>query len=134
VTDIIELLRARLNGDLQWSIETTTHRERENEPAYPVAMVNPVFIDTYTPDGMTFDVADCQHAARWDPARVLAEIAFKRDLLVWCERSLFDDDGRPSIDDGWNSSMYAARDFLRSMATLYKSHPDYNPAWALDTI
>lgn len=77
---------------------------------------------------------NAQHIARWDPARVLAEVAFKRDLLVWCERSLFDDDAQPSFDDGWDSSKYAARDFLQSMATLYKSHPDYDPAWVLDAV
>lgn len=32
--------------------------------------------------------ADTRHIARWDPARVLAEVAAKRAILDWCEGSL----------------------------------------------
>lgn len=56
-----------------------------------------------------------------DPVRALAEVAFKRDLLRWCERCLFWDDGEPIADD-WDTSVIDARWMLRSIAALYTNH------------
>ena len=69
-----------------------------------------------------------RHIARWDPARVLAEIAAKRRLITrhshtytgddgyqWCPR---DDDHVPCLD-------------LRTLAAPYADRPGYNSEWAL---
>lgn len=62
------------------------------------------------------------HVRRLVPGRALAEVVFKRDLLHRCGWSLFDDDGEPLFDDGWDSSKFAARQFLQSMASVYADH------------
>lgn len=56
--------------------------------------------------------ADARHAANWDPARVLAEVEFKRKLLADYENSVT-----------WSM------DTLRDLAsTVYKDRPGYTEA------
>ena len=71
------------------------------------------------------------HIIRWDPARVLAEVAAKRAIL---ER--VDDQEQPLSDGHWESTGYdeywvADREpeLLRLLAQPYASHPDFDPAW-----
>lgn len=65
-------------------------------------------------------------------ARALAEVAFKRDMLRWCERSLFwDDDGEPIAED-WGNTVIDGRWMLRAMAGVYADHDDYNPDWTAE--
>lgn len=66
---------------------------------------------------MNAHIAD--HAARHDPARVLADIAAKRRLLESHDDALLEGD---------EVSMWMAR----CLAAPYADHPDYNPAWAVD--
>lgn len=72
------------------------------------------------------------HAARWDPARVLAEVAAKRaiiDALVWftpdTEWSDFAEPGR-GVEN-------PATDALRAMARVFAGHPDFDSAWKAST-
>ncbi len=48
-----------------------------------------------------------EHIARHDPARVLADVAAKRRIVE-------------SMGDDW---------VVRTLATAYSSHPDYDKAW-----
>lgn len=54
------------------------------------------------------------HILRWDPARILAEVAFKRKLLG---------------EQGYGGGVIAEW-IQRDMAQVYADHPDYDSAWA----
>ena len=63
-----------------------------------------------------------EHIARWDPARVLAEVDAKRRILDWCERM--------AHVDGYGGLMARdARMIRRLLAQPYAEHPDYRPEW-----
>lgn len=54
-----------------------------------------------------------------DGQRALAECKAKREVVDECERSILND------KDSRTAEWIAAQ-----LATVYASHPDYNPAWA----
>ena len=64
-------------------------------------------------------IQDAAHIARHDPARVLAEVKAKREIVKFC------DDDPLFLDGGW---AYTDR-VLRLLASAYDQHPDYDPAW-----
>jgi len=59
------------------------------------------------------------HIARWDPARVLAEVEAKRRIVDWCRHVEVFPANR--VADG----------VLRLLALPYAEHPDFDPAWRL---
>lgn len=65
--------------------------------------------------------ADAEHIARYDPARVLADVAAKREIVAWVGDYDADPDG-----SAWG--------ILGHLAALYADHPDYQQEWrsALD--
>ncbi len=65
------------------------------------------------------------HIIRHDPARVLAEIAAKRQLLHEIDLTLRPLPGYP---DSHAHERPAGR-MLRTLAAAYADHPDYDPAW-----
>ena len=84
-------------------------------------------------------MADAKHIARWDPARVLTEIAAKRAILARYEthaRAL--DLHQPPIGD---SAYRAAAGFRHSEALLalldlaqpYAWHQDFDPDWRIES-
>jgi hypothetical protein len=60
--------------------------------------------------------ADARHAARWEPARVLREVAAKQAIIGRFEAAV--DLGEPADPHP-----------LRALAAVYADHPDYNRAW-----
>ena len=66
-----------------------------------------------------------EHIARWDPARVLAEVDAKRRMV---DRLWDDSEGilRPGIASG------TARPVLELLALPYADHPDYREGWRPD--
>lgn len=85
--------------------------------------------------GTSITRADALHIERHSPARVLCEVTAKSALLSihhardsWghCMGCGTDSDG----------SLFMAIDdcpVLRHLAAVHSDHPDYNPAWAVDT-
>lgn len=65
--------------------------------------------------------AEGEHMARWDPARVLAEVEAKRAILDEFRREL--------ADDLTNES---ALWVLAVLALPYRDRPGYRPEWAPD--
>lgn len=64
------------------------------------------------------------HIARWDPARVLAEVQAKRRIL-----DLADDGGDGGHPDGY----WAAKvDVIAILALTHAEHPDYREEWRPD--
>jgi hypothetical protein len=66
------------------------------------------------------------HIARHDPARVLAEVDAKRDVIRLAERA---HDYHATFVSGFAAAM---EDALRKFALAYADHPDYKPEWAPD--
>lgn len=75
------------------------------------------------------------HIARWDPARVLAEIVAKR-AIVEDYQIVLANNAIEKANDG-DEVQIAARDLiaksllmvLRRLVTVWSAHPDYDPAW-----
>ncbi|MCU1677719.1 MAG: hypothetical protein JWM93_2477 [Frankiales bacterium] len=63
---------------------------------------------------------DAAHAARFDPARVLAECAAKRRII----------EGYKYLDTDPDLRMHAWTFALRCLAQPYADHPDYRQEWA----
>jgi hypothetical protein len=58
--------------------------------------------------------ANGAHIARWDPARVLAEVAAKRRV--------------PELyEELWDPSLYVV---MQHLAQAYADHADYDPKWS----
>lgn len=75
------------------------------------------FVDVYGwPTDETQD-----HAARHDPARVLAECKAKREIVHLHDAVQYGDFDA----DAWT----AMKDALRSLAAVYADHPDYQQEW-----
>ena len=66
------------------------------------------------------------HAARHDPARILAECAAKRAIIEQWDDPAFSDQG--AYDAG---HARATDDAVRALAVVYADHPDYRQEWAL---
>lgn len=66
---------------------------------------------------------DAAHIARHDPARVLAEVEAKRDVVRLAERA---HDYHETFMNGFGAAMEGA---LRLFALAYADHPDYRPEW-----
>lgn len=69
-----------------------------------------------------------EHIARYDPARVLAEVAAKRALL----KRLEEDADRCTDDAEWRGASFALDKVLEYLAAPYADHPDYDPTWSVD--
>lgn len=66
---------------------------------------------------------NAQHIARWDPARVLAEVEAKRtvlDVLARCANIKW---------TGTYAVVEEARRALHALTLPYVDHPDYDPTW-----
>lgn len=66
-----------------------------------------------------------EHIVRHDPARVLAEVEAKRELLADYERFVAE---RRRMMGGWDSYPEPSP-VLTAFATVYADHPDYRPEW-----
>jgi hypothetical protein len=71
------------------------------------------------------------HCARWDPARVIAEVAAKRAILDRYDLALQTLRATPP---GWTEGSCAAyrtamRLTVRCLAQPYRERPDFDPAW-----
>jgi hypothetical protein len=66
-----------------------------------------------------------EHIVRHDPARVLREVAAKRELLDDYERFVAE---RRRMMNGWDSYPEPSP-VLTAFAAVYADHPDYRDAW-----
>lgn len=77
------------------------------------------------------DVSTAEHIARWDPARVLADVASKRAILNQCERWLsYGPVGPNEVDRAGDGAFVdAASEVLRLLAQSHAGHEDYRDDW-----
>jgi hypothetical protein len=68
------------------------------------------------------DIPTAAHIARYDPARVLREIAAKRAIL---ELFAISNEEGFGGSEGWT----LVRDAVRQIAAVYSDHPDYREEW-----
>ncbi|QFG09624.1 hypothetical protein HYQ00_gp80 [Arthrobacter phage TripleJ] len=70
-----------------------------------------------------------RHIDKNSPARVLAECAAKRGILVqWAAAT--EDGEDDSTDEIASGIIIALRDVLRTLVAAYKDHPDYQQEWS----
>ncbi len=140
MSELVEFLKARLNDDEQSALAATpspwiSHRLSSRDQATIVQDLGrrsitgdpigaPVVASTYRPSGM----ANAEHIARHDPARVLREVAAKRRLLAeYAEYQENDTEKRYEYADGWANGLGFA---VRLLALAYADHEDYRVEWA----
>jgi hypothetical protein len=72
-----------------------------------------------------------EHVARWQPARVLAEIEAKRRIIARYayRRSMQPEDG--TAPNRWDDLTRHYWEVCRDLAAPYADHPDYQPEWTV---
>ncbi len=129
----------------QWSGEESLHRGEPGAPGHEHRVVEYVILAWgYDASGVNVEDADAAHIARYDPARVLAEVAAKRRIV-----ELHSNAGGGMGHDPPGGDYYG--DFpsacltcgtpdeyavswpcttLRLLALPFADHPDYRSEWA----
>jgi hypothetical protein len=69
-------------------------------------------------------MADAEHIARWDPARVLAEVEAKRRVIDLCATVGDTELSRIGVE-----AHDLAFGVLDALAQPYADHSDFDPAW-----
>jgi hypothetical protein len=137
VDDLVQFLRDRLNEDEALALEAPQGPWHIGNAVDPTQLCH---VHTFpgarvVADGLNWLVAE--HIARHDPARVLAEVEAKRQLL---------DEHKParpeylprrelgcmtcSTAQAWDAKANAANCLtLRLLALPYADHPDYREDW-----
>lgn len=151
MSDLVAFLRARLDEDERiaqaaspgpWSVRTA---EDERADIYAPASAgliahgfdrSAVAVGEDGTGGMS--AADAEYIVRWDPARVLAEIAAKRAILDLHELVTphDDDDLAPWRESQPGLQLCRECDWkpfpcptVRLLAQPYADHPDFDPTW-----
>jgi len=142
VSDLVAFLRARLDEDEAAARAARRWFDRDWEASQTQGR-NFVSDDDGHPILETFDDGEqgqvvTAHIARWDPARVLADVAAKRVILDdyqlvlannLIEQATDQDELRIAMRDLIVKSL---RMVLARMAQPYAGHPGFDPAWRLD--
>lgn len=121
--DLVEFLTARLDEDEHAARAATPGPWAVDDESYAEAVraedVAVVAGGRWGGEASVFEsTADALHIARHDPARVLAEVDAKRQLLAWVLRWPMRPHPPSSVDG-----------VLELLALPYADHPDYDEAW-----
>jgi hypothetical protein len=109
--DLVAFLRARLDEDEQ-AARHAFGDHNDDGPEW--TEVSSGALSTGSELHGIGDSAITRHMERWDPKRVLAEVAAKRRIVeLWSH----------SIGSGGECT-------LRALALPYANYPDYRPEWA----
>jgi hypothetical protein len=103
--------------DGEWSVAEATAYDHDRPLSNRPGARGPGYID---PD------ANAAHIARWNPARVLAELSAKRDIVDGCVRAVSYETNE------FNRHMLGERlrlAVLAPMSAPYSDHPDYRQEW-----
>jgi hypothetical protein len=127
--DHVSFLRARLNEDEQVA-QGAVHDPDCAGAGIWTRYCGVVVGDIHIYDEGGHSPEQAEHIARWDPARVLAEVATKRRIIELCEGAI--EAGELSPNTTWNDDAkgaVVAEQVLEIMTQSYLGHPDYDPAW-----
>jgi len=137
VADLVEFLTARLDEDeavarvASRTVSGSWHLERSSVLWWPTTDDD---LDEDDGAGGAWPIdpgtAIAPHIARWDPARVLAEVAVKRQFV----RLFSDRPTAPPAGDVFQSAIASivtsTNDWvLRQLVQPYADHPDFDPTW-----
>lgn len=132
MSDLMTFLRARLDEDERVAKDASCQHWVTNSEhnVYEVESNNPVAIDPWSGDLG----ADGVHIARHDPARVLAEVEAKRQIIAEFERRESWLNMRTLVGEARDLAV-AMRDalspVLRLLTLPYADHPEYQPEWTV---
>jgi Family of unknown function (DUF6221) len=124
VTDLVAFLSARLDEDegkaRLAAREGGTWKQEDPErwPGRIVSLGGVVVYDELAPDDY-----QAEHIARHDPARVLREVEAKRAILELYEAAVEHDDTSLGVA--------TLRTVVKTLAKVWREHPDYDPAWVM---
>lgn len=119
--DLVQFLRARLDEDEQAARRAGDSFRQIGETGVIVATEG----DRAEECASANWAGIAEHIVRHDPARVLAEVEAKRELLADYERFVAE---RRRMMGGWDSYPEPSP-VLTAFATVYADHPDYRPEW-----
>lgn len=119
--DLVQFLRARLDEDEQAARRAGDSFRQISETGVIVATEG----DRAEECASANWAGIAEHIVRHDPARVLAEVEAKRELLADYERFVAE---RRRMMGGWDSYPEPSP-VLTAFATVYADHPDYRPEW-----
>jgi len=127
VSDIVGFLRARLDEDEQMA-RAAESKEWEGTCAVLDERGAYVAVGPYAGD---MDKGSVAHIARWDPARVLAEVEAKRRIVELHPRveSRLMPGKFSDYCDGCHAPWPCPT--LQALVQPYADHLDYEPAWVL---
>lgn len=132
---IVEFLNARLDEyekRLEWTSSRGTWKAHRD---YLTGRRGLVMHSSGSELGEFVHPADAEHAAYWDPSRVIAEIKAKRAIIK--RHSGYHEcwPGGGSIKGAEDDDCFS-EDFerepcldMRDLASVYSGHPDYDQAW-----
>lgn len=131
MTTLVEFLTARLDEDAAVATTATSGPWHVTQPYFDAGSVENSDVNIANESGHgDIELADAEHIARHDPARVLADVTAKQRIVELHsgghECSVYD---RGEVDncrwclDGDECST------LQLLATPYADHPDFDPAW-----
>lgn len=118
--ELLEFLRDRLTDDERQAKAAMTYAAKDWFIETSGIVTTGPEDDVYTDDR---EVAE--HIARHDPARVLREVAAKRELLADYERFAAE---RRRMMGGWDSYPETSP-VLTAFAAVYSDHPEYRDEW-----
>jgi hypothetical protein len=133
--DMVQFLRDRLDDDEQTARQATDGpwiAEVSGETGRCVIPVDAQSTREYVARTQLYAaVFDAEHIARHDPARILADIDAKRQIIDKCEPPLVDVTGPEDTDRQFIPGEGPAwgEPVLRLLALTYADHPDYRDEW-----
>jgi hypothetical protein len=126
--DLVAFLRARLDEDAA-AARDAFGEHNDDGPEW--TEVSSGALSTGCELHSIGDSGISRHMARWDPARVLAEVDAKwRILAIYASWEVL---ARPGagfpIQHEAEITLLALRETLRALALPYRDHPDCRPEW-----
>lgn len=144
---IVEFLTARLRDDESYALEAA----KEFGPDWIEIWSGQIDLSANLPERQppdnrpwdahvqTNDSRVSRYMVRHDPARVLREVAAKREVLSSYVAALAKVESRGEMPDGVKpTDLIAAAELgvlkiiVRDLASVYADHPDYEQAWAVE--
>ncbi len=116
--DLVQFLRARLDEDERQARAAMIYQDASWRVETSGIITTSSETDVYTDDREL-----AEHIARHDPARVLAEVEARREVVRLAERA---HDYHETFMNGFAAAMEGA---LRLFAQAHANHPDYREEW-----
>ncbi|MFE7485490.1 DUF6221 family protein [Streptomyces sp. NPDC057552] len=128
---LVAFLKARLDDDERAATAPASAVWASPEWRFTEGDDGP-FVDlgtTHLTEESGLNVAELEHIAHHAPARILREVAAKRQLINDYEESAADLDAQDAPDRDWVGRLDGLEAALRHLATAYADHPDHLEEW-----